>query len=198
MPVTAAKFALRGSFMSRQLTVLDHVRVASPCTVPWSSMTGDERTRHCQKCNLNVFNLSDMTRPEAEELILARHGRLCIRYYQRSDGTILTSDCPDGIRAARRKLARLLIRSAAVFAFLAGGLHALASGQRGSRDLRLRYFEPFADLIRWMTPPPKDFYMGGPSLFYLHQSNEVELGYPESFAEIRELIAKYDSQSEPD
>lgn len=141
--------------MSRQLSVLSNVRIASPCTVPWSSMHGDNRTRHCGQCSLNVFNLADMTRPEAEALILSANGRLCIRYYQRWDGTIMTSDCPDAVRAIRRRLARAMIRIAAVFALLAGGLHALARGPRGSGDLRLRYFEPFAPIIRWMTPPPR-------------------------------------------
>lgn len=197
MPVTAAKFALRGSFMSRQLTVLDHVRVASPCTVPWSSMTGDERTRHCQKCNLNVFNLSDMTRPEAEELILARHGRLCIRYYQRSDGTILTSDCPIGITAVRRKLAGLMIRTVAVFAFVAGGLHALASGQRSSRELRMRYFEPFADVIRWLTPQAQSAITG--RITMPQQDSHIdELEYPEFAAKIKSLVAGWASDSAPE
>src|SRR5579872_772125 len=88
-------------------SVLQNIRIASPCAVNWESMAGDERARHCGECNLNVYNLSAMTRGEAEELLLRREGRLCVRYYQRADGTILTQDCPRGLRAAAQRLTRI-------------------------------------------------------------------------------------------
>src|SRR5688500_9147389 len=69
-----------------KLPVLDNIRIASPCSADWSKMTGDERTRHCGDCKKNVYNLSEMTRDEAETLILAKEGRLCVRYFQRKDG----------------------------------------------------------------------------------------------------------------
>jgi hypothetical protein len=116
-------------------------------------MSGDDRVRHCARCNLNVYNLSEMTRSEAETLVSTREGRLCIGYYQRSDGTILTRDCPVGVSIVRRKLARVLGGIAAAFAFVAGGLHALARGERGSQELRLRYFQPFEWIITWLAPP---------------------------------------------
>ena len=46
----------------------------------------------------NVYNLSDMTEEEALKLVEEREGRLCVRFYQREDGTVLTSDCPVGSR----------------------------------------------------------------------------------------------------
>ena len=86
-----------------KLPVLDNIRVASPCTADWTQMTGDERARHCNKCDKQVFDLSEMTRAEAEALIIEKHGNLCARYYRRSDGTILTSDCRVGVVAARKR-----------------------------------------------------------------------------------------------
>jgi hypothetical protein len=80
-----------------RLPVLDNIRVASPCKMEWNAMTGDERVRHCGSCNKDVFNLSGMTRDEAEALIVEKHGKLCVRYFQRKDGTILTKDCSVGI-----------------------------------------------------------------------------------------------------
>jgi hypothetical protein len=52
-----------------------------------------DNVRHCQDCNLRVYNLSALKRHDAERLLLASEGRLCIRLYRRSDGTVLTQDC---------------------------------------------------------------------------------------------------------
>ncbi len=103
-----------------KLPILDNIRVASPCTADWNQMTGDERVRHCHACDKQVFDLSELTRPEAEALIRERHGDLCARYYRRSDGTILTSDCRVGIVAGRK---RKLV-AAASLALLGTGIGA--------------------------------------------------------------------------
>lgn len=76
-----------------RLPVLDNLRVATPCTARWDQMTGDDRVRHCDQCDKSVYNLSGMTRDEAEALVIERNGKLCARYYQRRDGTIIFSDC---------------------------------------------------------------------------------------------------------
>lgn len=75
---------------------LDNVRVASPCSVDWNQMIGDNRKRFCGDCKLNVYNLSGMTRTEAENLILTAEGRLCVKFYKRADGSMITQDCPVG------------------------------------------------------------------------------------------------------
>lgn len=62
-------------------------------------MSGDDRVRYCGECRLNVYNLSGMSRRDATELIQLVEGRLCVRFYRRKDGTLLTSDCPIGMRA---------------------------------------------------------------------------------------------------
>lgn len=85
---------------------MNNLRVASPCSVGWESMTGDERVRHCHSCRLNVYNTAEMTRKEVESLTGNRDGRLCIRIYRRSDGTVLTKDCPVGLRAVRKRVSK--------------------------------------------------------------------------------------------
>ncbi len=30
---------------------LEAIRIASPCDVPWSGMQGDDRQRHCGRCD---------------------------------------------------------------------------------------------------------------------------------------------------
>src|SRR5262249_26122451 len=60
-----------------------------------------------QECKLNVYNLSEMTPAEAERLIARREGRLCVHYYCRADGTILTRNCPRGLRAVGERISRI-------------------------------------------------------------------------------------------
>jgi len=115
--------------MSRFSNPLNNVRVASPCNTDWNEMIGNERRRFCGQCNLNVYNLSDMSRAEAERLVAQNEGRLCVRFYQRRDGTIITDNCPVGLRAIRRRLSRVFSAVAsAVISFIAGlGLYQLNS-----------------------------------------------------------------------
>jgi hypothetical protein len=92
--------------MKTRTNPLDNVRVATPCTADWEQMVGSEKVRFCTHCNLNVYNLSGMTKTEAERLIVHNEGRLCVRFYRRRDGTILTNNCPVGLRALKRRLSR--------------------------------------------------------------------------------------------
>lgn len=85
---------------------LDNLHIASPCHASWDAMTGDDQARFCKTCNKNVFNLTVMTRAEAENLIRVKEGNLCVRYSQREDGTILTQDCPVGFERARQQALR--------------------------------------------------------------------------------------------
>jgi len=64
----------------------------------WEDMTGDDRVRACGQCKLSVYNLTKHSRAEIEQFISAREGKVCVRIYQRGDGTGLTQDCPDGRR----------------------------------------------------------------------------------------------------
>ncbi len=100
---------------------LSHVRVAAPCRADWERMRGNERVRFCDQCSMNVYNLTNMTRKDAEALITSTEGRLCVRYYNRADGTILTDNCPVGLRALKRRVSgfsRAVVSS--VLSFFAG------------------------------------------------------------------------------
>lgn len=116
--------------MSKFTNPLDHVRVAAPCPANWDEMYGTKRVRFCAECQLNVYNLSEMTRREAEELIASAEGRLCVRFYRRADGTILTRNCPVGLRALKRRVScvsRAVL--SAILTFLAGLGFYLTFGQ---------------------------------------------------------------------
>src|SRR5215203_2536164 len=100
---------------------LEHVKVAAPCPADWGRMVGDERVRYCNKCSLHVYNLSGMTRREAEALVTSAEGRLCVRFYRRPDGTILTRNCPVGLSALKRRAAHAATATlTAVLGFFAG------------------------------------------------------------------------------
>jgi hypothetical protein len=86
---------------------LANIRIASPCHADWAEMTGDERTRFCASCQKNVYNLSAMTAAQASNLIREKEGKLCVRYYLRRDGSILTQDCPVGLAAIRRQMFKI-------------------------------------------------------------------------------------------
>ena len=85
---------------------LDVIGVASPCDAAWEDMRGDEQVRFCGQCEKNVYNLSAMSREAAEQLVAQREGRMCIRFFRRQDGTLLTADCPVGWRAKLHQKAR--------------------------------------------------------------------------------------------
>jgi hypothetical protein len=87
--------------------MLDRISIAAPCTADWESMRGTDRVRHCGECNKNVYNLSEMTRWQAEALLRETEGQLCVRLYRRGDGTVLTSNCPAGLRAIGRGISRM-------------------------------------------------------------------------------------------
>ena len=107
--------------MARFTSKLNNVRVAAPCPADWDSMYGNERVRFCEQCQLNVYNLSEMSRAEAEELVGRAEGSLCVRYYRRTDGSILTQNCPVGLRGLKRRLSRVATAiGSSVLSFVAG------------------------------------------------------------------------------
>lgn len=108
---------LRAGLPKRGLPLLGQVRVASPCKADWNEMLGDERVRFCLSCEKDVYNLSSMAKDDAEALLRERLGDdLCIRFYQRADGTILTADCPVGVKKKRTKKLALAVAGAGAMA----------------------------------------------------------------------------------
>ncbi len=78
--------------------MLEEIQIAAPCKVDWDRMEGTDRVRFCPSCQRNVFDLSAMTRRDAEALLAETKGNLCARLYRRADGVILTQDYPVGLR----------------------------------------------------------------------------------------------------
>ena len=128
---------------------LDVINIASPCPAAWDEMLGDDRVRFCGECRLNVYNLSEMNRAEAELFLSQREGRTCIRIYRRADGTIMTRDCPVGLRAVRQKLARMVAAIAAVI----GGLTVSTLFGRSPASVGdVLRAGPMARFAAWLEP----------------------------------------------
>lgn len=108
--------------------LMRHAQIAEPCTANWDEMTGDEKTRFCAQCRLNVHNARMMTDEEVlEKLMMTASGeRVCMRIYRRADGTFLTQNCPVGLRKLQERMRRAA-------AFLASGLSLLLSLAAGAQ-----------------------------------------------------------------
>jgi hypothetical protein len=136
---------------------LEGIRIASPCTAAWNEMEGDDRFRFCRQCQKYVYNLSSMSRLEAEALVNSVEGRVCVRFYKRADGTVLTEDCPVGLRqkVIHWTLGSLAGAVAVLLALV--GADATGSGKsKGRRSLvsALREIEPIGRVIEWIDPSP--------------------------------------------
>src|ERR1039457_6631964 len=101
----------------------------------------------CQ-CNKNVYNLSAMTRRQAEALLRETEGRLCARLYRRADGTILTENCPAGLRAISRRISRVAGAAMSAVATLTSATAAQFPMFRNSR-LAAMALENFACCSVW-------------------------------------------------
>lgn len=83
---------------------VNKLRVAAPCPMNWEAMKGDDRKRFCDSCQLNVFNVAELTEREVRALVSkSKQERICVTLYRRADGTVITRDCPVGLRAIRRR-----------------------------------------------------------------------------------------------
>jgi hypothetical protein len=147
--------------MKREVKLLPQVHIASPCPAAWEEMRGDDRSRFCGECKLNVYNLSDMSADEAEAFLTDATGRVCVRYYRRADGTVMTRDCPRGLAAARKRFARVLTTATvlvlAVGFAVADGIRGTGSSEGTSRlaDLKEKLEEvpAFAAILDKIDPP---------------------------------------------
>lgn len=140
----------------RALPLLENVAIAAPCSADWEQMVGDDRVRFCRSCEKNVYNLSAMPRDEAEALLAARDEKMCVRLYKRADGTVLTSDCPVGVRRRQRRRA--------VAGVVGGGLLAAGAALAAGSSARVTQGSPLPVPVTGevatamgsvvVTPPP--------------------------------------------
>lgn len=131
------------------------IRVALPCSYDWDAMSGDDKSRLCAGCAKYVYNLSAMTVDEATRLIEEKQGDLCVAFYRRRDGTVMTADCPRAVRSRQKRRTYAVVLAG--LSVVAGAVGALETASRlrprraeeCSRRVETRF------LIKWPDPPPE-------------------------------------------
>jgi len=170
--------------MSKFTSPLDNIRIASPCSADWEGMFGSDRKRFCGDCKLNVYNLSNMSRQEAENLILSSEGRLCVRFFRRSDGTILTKNCPVGWAAVKQRASRV---ATAVFSMIAGVFTGVLGFNLLNREPESRHqimgaiavhsaTEPYYPVQGGISPANDQPVMGKPEAFTVGRMVKIDPG----------------------
>ncbi|MFL6469208.1 MAG: hypothetical protein ACJ72Z_14720 [Pyrinomonadaceae bacterium] len=135
--------------MSKQ-SPLNNIRIASPCSADWAGMIGTDRKRYCGECKLNVYNISGMTANEAEGLLTQSEGRLCVRYYRRADGTILTKDCPVGWAKVKERVSRVATAAFSLLMTLFAGVGIMSlfsKNERGRDSYEMGDYRPLMGAV---------------------------------------------------
>jgi hypothetical protein len=152
------------------------ISVASPCKASWEQMAGDPNVRFCGACSKNVYSLDNLTTEEVRQLIVEKEGKLCWRFFVRRDGTVLTKDCPVGIKRVRQRMfaaiatACALVASSAAVVLRSGGFWG-SSQSLGAWSERVKEqvqptvpirAEPIQPMMGQavVSPEPEQFMMG--------------------------------------
>ncbi len=89
--------------MSNRIDSLDQIKIAKPCPMSWDGMVGDDQKRLCSHCACSVFNLSELTREEAKNLMSGSDAKICVRMHMRADGKVMTKDCARPLPVASQR-----------------------------------------------------------------------------------------------
>jgi len=122
----------------KQPDILSDIAIAAPCQAKWEDMQGDDVARFCGMCELNVYNVAEMTGQEVADLMTKSEGRACLRLYRRQDGTLITKDCPVGVTVQERLervRRRMQTAAAVVLAFL--HIPAAMAQDKGNSSARM-------------------------------------------------------------
>jgi hypothetical protein len=117
------------------MKLLERVVVAAPCPMSWDNMSGDDKVRHCSGCERNVYNLSAMSDTEAESFLQVNGSSQCLTFYRRADGTVMTDNCPRGLKAIRDRIT-LWSRVAAGFVASVISFGVSADAQKSSERVQ--------------------------------------------------------------
>ena len=153
---------------------LELVTIATPCTVSWESMKGSDTVRHCAGCQQSVYNLSAMTQIEADELLQVHQMLPCLRFYRRTDGTIMTDNCPRAFRKARDVYRRIasLASSAVAAIFLLSVPTARAEESKSAQSQSNKNKSE----VNLFEVKPCVVEMGRPTTGTYHAQDGTELG----------------------
>jgi hypothetical protein len=112
------------------------LRIATPCSANWADMPGTDKVRHCGECQLDVYNFSAMTPLEINQIVTARAGRLCARFYRRPDGTMVTENCLVGFRGGILKTSHIAAAALAALVTIAPAKASATPPQSASSSIQ--------------------------------------------------------------
>lgn len=157
--------------------ILASLKIAAPCNADWDTMVGTERERFCSSCALNVYNISSMGSLEAERFLAERAGsKVCVQFFRRKDGTILSDNCPKGLRAMRDRSKQFLkIASSFIAIVVSNFAAALASEPAKAKPINSSSSASSSQVERGEPTlkadgPPEQRLMGKPSMNSLNTS----------------------------
>ena len=120
--------------MTTRKNLLDRVEIASPCSANWDEMSGTDQIRFCSECRKYVYNLSEMTRREAEALLASRGNQMCARLIRDLDGTTLNVDSLPPVRLLGWKPGPVAGAVVSAIISITPGTAVLANGQSSSHS----------------------------------------------------------------
>jgi hypothetical protein len=120
--------------MTTRKNLLDRVEIASPCTANWDAMTGTDQIRFCSECRKYVYNLSEMTRREAEALLASRGNQMCARLIRDLNGATLSVDSLPPVRLLGWKPGPVASAVVSAIISITPGAGVLANGQSPSHS----------------------------------------------------------------
>ena len=137
---------------------INQISVKNNCTEDWDKMRGDGNSRHCSVCRKNVYHLSAMTEDEILSFMETQKETPCIRYFEREDGTMMTSDC-----SVKTEKHVKLMRIAAIFTTILSPIFLFIGCTKNqlsaetppvSEDVQAPENRPICRLIVPVTPEP--------------------------------------------
>lgn len=141
--------------------IINNLRIASPCPMLWGDMqrTPEEAVRFCGDCRKNVYDVSKMSTKETALLLQKAEvsgASTCMQLYRRADGTIITDDCPVGLRRIRDAWRRVRSAAATLILFFCAQ-SVFAQGKDSSAQSKLiptrgRVVVPLGGAIAPPTP----------------------------------------------
>lgn len=114
------------------------VRIPVPCLAKLGRHAGDRQSPPLPAIPARRYNFSEMTAFEINQGVAARAGRLCARFYQRPDGTMLAEDCTERIPAQVQRSARIAATILAALVTIAPAKATPASPQSGSSSIEIQ------------------------------------------------------------
>lgn len=115
-------------------SILDRICIAMPCSMSWEEMHGNDEVRLCGGCNKNVYNISAMSKKEAERILNVPQ-LPCLGFTRNSAGSIITDECPPWIKPIRNSFRKMAGIAVSIMALIPFAPTAKGEDQLSSDDL---------------------------------------------------------------